>query len=243
MGSDLTHGTHTMPDKPYAASDCGHRKCSVCCTVGEGVGSTSRRSATAEELRELIIAASTELIQESGLSGLSAREIARRINYSPGTLYNSFENLDDLVLTIEGRLLDDLLGALAAVPKAGDARERVHKLARCYLAFAWNNPKLWNLLFEHHIPLERSVPESYRKKFEALMSKVEDALRPLSQGMGAEDLKRSARVLWAGMHGISTLSATDKLSIITESDANELMDDLVRNYLNGFEDPALRKAV
>lgn len=196
---------------------------------------------TADELRELIIAASTELIQESGLGGLSAREIARRINYSPGTLYNSFENLDDLVLTIEGRLLDDLIDALSAVPKGGDPRERVHQIANCYLAFASRNPKLWNLLFEHHIPVSQSVPDSYRKKFDSLMGKVEDALRPLSLGRSPEDIKRSARVLWAGVHGISTLSAADKLSIISEADASVLMEDLVRTYLSGFEEPA-RKA-
>lgn len=195
---------------------------------------------TAEELRELIISASTELIQESGLGGLSAREIARRINYSPGTLYNSFENLDDLVLTIEGRLLDSLLEALSAVPKSGDPRERVHGLANCYLAFAARNPKLWNLLSEHPVPASRGVPESYRQKFEAVMGKVEDALRPLSPGLGADDVRRSARVLWAGMHGISSLSAADKLSIIAADDASVLMDDFVRRYLDGLEAARLR---
>ncbi|MGE0022798.1 MAG: TetR/AcrR family transcriptional regulator [Hyphomicrobium sp.] len=190
---------------------------------------------TAEELRELIISASTELIQESGLGGLSAREIARRINYSPGTLYNSFENLDDLVLTIEGRLLDDLLEALSAVPKGGDPRERVHRLAARYLSFAANNPKLWNLLFEHYISNAQGVPDSYRQKFEALLEKVEDALRPLASGLSSDEIKRSARVLWAGVHGLSSLSAADKLSVIDADDASVLLDDLVRNYLAGFE--------
>lgn len=189
---------------------------------------------TADELRELIISASTELIQESGLDGLSAREIARRINYSPGTLYNSFENLDDLVLTIEGRLLEGLLEALSAVPRDGDPRERVHRLATCYLEFSARNPKLWNLLFEHHIPGSQGIPESYRGKLEALMAKVEDALAPLAKGRSAEDIKRSARALWAGVHGISSLSAAHKLSIIAADDASVLMDDLVRNYLDGF---------
>lgn len=190
---------------------------------------------TAEELRELIISASTELIQEAGLGGLSAREIARRISYSPGTLYNSFENLDDLVLTIEGRLLDALLDDLSAVPEGDDPRERLYRIANAYLAFAARNPKLWNLLFEHHIPASQSVPETYRHKFEALMRKVEDALQPLLDGLGADDIKRSARVLWAGVHGIASLSAADKLSIITADDASVLMDDLVRTYLNGLE--------
>jgi AcrR family transcriptional regulator len=174
------------------------------------------------------------LIQESGLGGMSAREIARRINYSPGTLYNAFENLDDLVLTIEGRLLDGLLAALSAVPNGGDPRARVHEIANRYLAFAMKNPKLWNLIFEHHVPVSQSVPASYGLKFEALMGMFEDALRPLSSGRDADDVKRSARVLWAGVHGISSLSAADKLSIIATEDARVLIDDLVRTYLNGL---------
>jgi AcrR family transcriptional regulator len=190
---------------------------------------------TADELRELILNASTELIQEAGLGGLSAREIARRINYSPGTLYNSFENLDDLVLTIEGRLLDGLIATLAAIPTGGPPRERVHKVASAYLSFAAQNPKLWNLIFEHHLPGSQSVPDSYRQKFEALMGQVEDALRPLAKGYSDEDIKRSARVLWAGMHGISSLLSADKLSVITTDDAGALMDNLVSNYLDGFE--------
>lgn len=197
---------------------------------------------TADELRELILSASTELIQEAGLGGLSAREIARRINYSPGTLYNSFENLDDLVLTIEGRLLDGLLDTLSAIPAGGTPREQVHKVASAYLSFAAQNPKLWNLIFEHHLPGSQSVPDTYRQKFEALMGTIEDALRPLSADLGPEDIKRSARVLWAGVHGIASLSAADKLSVIATEDASVLVDDLVRTCLNGLEGAALDKA-
>jgi len=190
---------------------------------------------TADELRELIIGASTQLIQESGLGGLSAREIARRINYSPGTLYNSFDNLDDLVLTIEGRLLDQLLEELASLPQDQSPEQAVHSIARRYLAFAVGNPKLWNLLFEHHVPASRPVPDWYRQKLEALMARVEAAILPLSEGRDPEAVRRAARVLWAGVHGIASLSAADKLSILTADDASVLMDDLVRNYLAGFE--------
>ena len=189
---------------------------------------------TADELRELIIGASTELIQESGLAGLSAREIARRINYSPGTLYNSFESLDDLVLTIEGRLLDRLVEALAAVPTDGPSGERVLRLAERYLRFAAENLRLWNLLFEHHIPASRAVPDWYQQKLEAAMSRIEDALGPLTEGLDADEARRAARVLWAGVHGISSLSAADKLSIVSADDASVLMGDLVRTYLAGL---------
>jgi len=189
---------------------------------------------TAEQLRDLILQAATELIERDGLSGLSAREVARNIGYSPGTLYNVFENLDDLVLTIEGQLLDRLSERLNGVPRTGDPRRRVHELAATYLRFTHENPKLWNLLFEHHLPKGRDVPPTYRAKLDSLLALVEDALAPLMANADPAALRRAARVLWAGVHGITSLSTTDKLSIITVESAAPLIDDLVATYLAGL---------
>lgn len=189
---------------------------------------------TADELRELIVQASTDLIHENGLAGLSAREIARRIDYSPGTLYNSFDNLDDLVLTIEGRLLDRLAEVLDAVPQEGTPSERVRQIAERYLSFAEENPRLWNLLFEHHIPVSQALPDWYRQKLEALASRFEDALRPLSDGRSPDEIRRSAQVLWCGVHGISSLAVADKLAVVSAENAPGLMRDLVGTYLAGL---------
>ena len=155
-----------------------------------------RRSVhTADQLRELILEASTALIEEHGLAGLSAREIARRIEYSPGTLYNIFENLDDLVLTIEGRLLDRLANVLATLPADDDPRENVVRLALAYLKFTHDNPRLWNLLFEHHLPAGRAVPAWYQQKLDGLMARVEAALDPLTSGRTAEAKTRAGTAL------------------------------------------------
>ena len=67
-----------------------------------------RSTHTPQQLRELILDAAQDIIQDQGLAGLSAREVARRIEYSPGTIYNMFENLDDVVLHVEARVLDAL---------------------------------------------------------------------------------------------------------------------------------------
>ena len=75
-------------------------------------------------------------IQAQGLAGLSAREIARRIEYSPGTIYNMFQNLDDVVLHVEARVLDALDERLVGVLRGdGDADRTRQRLAQAYLAF------------------------------------------------------------------------------------------------------------
>src|SRR5690606_37213499 len=151
-----------------------------------------RRSVhTPEELRELILKAATEIIETDGLAGLSAREIARRIEYSPGTLYNVFDNLDDLILTIEARLLDRLAIALSnAASEGGDPSARIHRFADAYIKFTHENPKLWNLLFEHRLPPGRQTPAWYQSKLEGLLERVEEALAPLTGSNSPIDHKR-----------------------------------------------------
>ena len=70
------------------------------------------------------------IIDAHGLAGLSAREIARRIGYSPGTIYNMFTNLDDVVLHVEARVLDALDKRLTEIPSdGGDGPRRVVQIA------------------------------------------------------------------------------------------------------------------
>jgi AcrR family transcriptional regulator len=194
-----------------------------------------RSSHTAEELRELILEASTALISEGGLASLSAREVARRIGYSPGTLYNVFENLDDLVLNIEGRLIDRLAAELDEVPAGRAPADHILALGRAYLRFTSANPKLWNLLFEHHLPQGRDIPPWYQQKLDGLMKRVEDAVAPLMAGARPEDVKRTASVLWAGVHGITSLATADKLSIVTSDGAGPLVDQMITTYLAGLQ--------
>jgi AcrR family transcriptional regulator len=195
-----------------------------------------RSTHTPQQLRELILDAAQEIIDAQGLAGLSAREIARRIGYSPGTIYNIFANLDDVVLNVEGRVLDALDKRLSDIHQGdeGGTGGRVIRIAHAYLAFTQEKPRLWNLLFEHHLPAGIDLPPWYRQKLEGLMGHVERALAPQFASGREADLRRASRVLWAGVHGITSLSTADKLSIVTTETAARLIDDLIGTYLAGL---------
>ena len=191
---------------------------------------------TPEQLRQLILDAAAVIIEAHGLAGLSAREIARRIGYSPGTIYNMFDNLDDVVLNVEGRVLDALDERLAAeLAKGGDQTTLVMRLAQAYLAFTHERPKLWNLLFEHYMPGGTDTPPWYQEKLERLMSRVETAVAPIYPPDAVLERQRAARVLWAGVHGITSLSTANKLANVTSEAAALLVADLIHNYLAGVK--------
>jgi AcrR family transcriptional regulator len=189
---------------------------------------------TPEQLRQLILDAAAAIIEANGLAGLSAREIARRIGYSPGTIYNMFENLDDVVLNVEGRVLDSLDERLSAeLAKGGDQKTLVMRLAQAYLSFTSERPKLWNLLFEHYMPGGTDTPPWYQEKLERLMSRVESAVAPIYPPDAVLERQRAARVLWASVHGITSLSTANKLANVTTEAAALLVADLINNYLAG----------
>jgi AcrR family transcriptional regulator len=197
-----------------------------------------RSTHTPQQLRVLILDAAQEIIEAQGLAGLSAREIARRVGYSPGTIYNIFDNLDDVVLNVEARVLDALDARLSDIQQGEDAANgaegRLIRIAHAYLAFTQERPRLWNLLFEHHMPAGTELPTWYQEKLERLMAQIERALAPHFPLDREADCKRAARVLWAGVHGITSLSTADKLSVVTTDAAGRLIDDLVGTYLAGL---------
>jgi AcrR family transcriptional regulator len=195
-----------------------------------------RRSAhTPQQLRELILDAAQAIIETSGLGGLSAREIARRIGYSPGTIYNMFQNLDDVVLHVEGRILDELDARLAAMARDGDAATSTLRLAHTYLTFTAERPRLWNLLFEHHLPKDSPLPAWYQQKFEALAARIEEVLAPLFPEVAGAQRKQAARALWASVHGIASLSTADKVSAVIAGNAGSLVEELVQCFIAGLK--------
>jgi AcrR family transcriptional regulator len=196
-----------------------------------------RSSHTPQQIRALILDAAQEIIEAQGLAGLSAREIARRIGYSPGTIYNIFANLDDVVLNVEARVLDGLDKRLSDVPDGSDGGgvdDRLIRVAQAYLAFTQEKPRLWNLLFEHHMPQGAELPAWYQQKLEGLTAQIERALAPHFPPGSEDERRRAARVLWAGVHGITSLSTADKLSVVTMDTAARLIDDLIGTYLAGL---------
>ena len=54
----------------------------------------------------MIVAEGHRLMAENGFAGFSAREVARRVGYSVGTIYNVFESLDHLLIAINSRTFE-----------------------------------------------------------------------------------------------------------------------------------------
>lgn len=145
------------------------------------------------------------------MAALSARAIAKKIGYSPGTLYNVFKNLDDLLYTIQVALVEEAVAELRAVPNQ-DNSSHVRALARCYMEFALNNRRLWNLLFQHSPPAGKLDAEELSRQLNHMAAIFRDALAPLMAQHPAAESEDYGNALWFGLHGASAMAVNEKLS-------------------------------
>ena len=95
-----------------------------------------RSDHTRSELRELMLEEGHRQLAEVGLARFSARDVAKRIGYSVGTLYNVFGSYDELMLAINARTLSLWLTHLRTRLAESEDDDRIATLVRGYFEFA-----------------------------------------------------------------------------------------------------------
>lgn len=153
-----------------------------------------------EELHRLILDAAREIVIEDGARALTARAIARRIGYAVGTLYTQFENIDDLVLHLNGETLA-ALDARLDTDGAVDPGDRLRRMAVAYLDFAADNRALWQLLFDYTPAPDRPLPDWFIAGIEQLIARVGAVVRELRPDLDDAAAAELAFGLFASVHG------------------------------------------
>jgi len=181
----------------------------------------------------MALAAARGIVKKDGLRGLTARGVAREIGYSIGTIYNVFENLDDLIIHLNATTLDQLYEMATSAPVEKDPEAALRTYAQRYIAFTSDNQRLWNAMIEYQRPEHQVRPAWYDAKVMRLLSLLEETVAPFF-GPDEETLRlHNARVLWSSMHGICSLAQRGGLHP-TES-AVGLADTLITHYLAGLQ--------
>lgn len=96
-----------------------------------------------------IVDAGRDLIEESGIAGLTMQSVAQRVGVRAPSLYKRIRDRDALVEAVAVATLDDLTARLEASDRS------LESLARVYRAFAHERPEGFRLMFGTAAPQER----------------------------------------------------------------------------------------
>lgn len=191
-----------------------------------------RREREKEEMKELILAAASEIITEQGLDKLSVRKIAAKIEYSPAIIYHYFKDKNDIVDNVMKRGYQKIINALSSVKVQTDEPvERLRELTRSYINAALQMPDEYKSVQMNTSPVMLHYTSSL---FEGASQK-KPALRVLYECL--KDMNKDREIddsnieLTAQIIAVSTFGLIMKLIIekdIGESQRQKLID----HYIN-----------
>jgi len=164
------------------------------------------------ELEELILAAGEQHMAEAGFAAFSAREVAKRVGYSIGTIHNVFGSYDRLVLAINARTLRAWAAFLQArLEQAGE--DRIAALVFGYFDFAAENRRLWMALYDHRMERAAELPDDFVEAFESLIAIIRTEVAAARGGCGDDEARALTGSLTAIAHGhcMFALNGTDAL--------------------------------
>lgn len=165
-----------------------------------------------------------------GFAHFSARQVARAISYSVGTIYNLFPSLDHLLLAINTRTFmlwtDHLRSRLE---RAGS--DRIRALVEAYFSFARENPNLWMAIYDHRLPPGMKMPEEDAQRRAVLTGIVVQEIAAVGPDQPLEQFQHLARSLIATVHGHCTFDLNGTFALMGVTDAVEMALDRVRESL------------
>ncbi len=139
-------------------------------------------------------------ISDVGFAHFSAREVAKRIGYSIGTIYNVFESYDLLIVAINARTLA-LWQAHLEARLDGIREGRLRTLVEAYFEFAILHRHAWTALYDHRLPDDVRAPEYYREQIRSLTGIVRDEIAAVLPEDKIDEADALTRSLLATVHG------------------------------------------
>ena len=188
-----------------------------------------------EQIRDMVLNAAENIIVEDGIQALTVRKIALEIGYTVGSIFIVFANMQDLLMHIKGRTLDQLAAQLQAISDADGIEQQIGVLAGNYLKFVTGNFNRWRIIFEPCAQDDEAIPGWYREKTEQMFAPIEALFRQLKPESNAEEVRLAARTLWCGVHGVCVLSLNGNLGRAGLENTEAAVHLLVDNFIQGWK--------
>ncbi|MEY3989616.1 MAG: hypothetical protein RI985_697 [Chloroflexota bacterium] len=174
-------------------------------------GSSERREREKQELRQAMLDAARQLFLAKGYEGLSLRQVAEQIGYTPTTIYLYFEDKDDLLFAVVDQVYNQFTTDLqCAFDSTTDPRARLRALAEAYIAFGRGNPEAYQVMFMQRPDFLLKWKAGTKQPRATSLHILKYAVKQAQEAgvVRAGDLDAVSDVFWAAVHGAVTLSIT-----------------------------------
>ncbi|MCK8827612.1 TetR/AcrR family transcriptional regulator [Natroniella acetigena] len=168
---------------------------------------------------KIFINATSQIIEEEGIKGVTIRKVAKIAGYNSATIYNYFDNLNQLIFFAAMNFISDYVQEVPQyMEQSSNTLERFLLMWECFCKYSFKKPKIYYAVFTEDIG---NKPEDLMEKYFSLFpEKLGDPPQDLTPIFLESDLsKRTALAIQpcieAGYFTSKQAAEIDKMITLT----------------------------
>jgi AcrR family transcriptional regulator len=184
------------------------------------------------EMRRLILDAAKDIFLEKGFHNTSIRNIAEKIEYSPGTIYLYYKDKDDIFHALHEEGFGKMLGMMQPLLHVADPMERLIAMGKVYMEFALKNKELYDLMFIMEAPINAELNREKWEMGDRTLNFLKEVLTDCQQKGHFKDMNIDylSFMIWSSLHGMCALFCRNRC----QAYEHQQEMDLLRNGMDYF---------
>lgn len=201
-----------------------------------------RQQQARESTRRAILDAALELFIADGYTQVSIRNIAAKVEYSPGAIYSYFPSKDEIFFALAEEGFRQIGGGQVNDTPSADPLDDVRATLWRLSEFSKEQPQYFALVFlDRHVPRVSREYERFSIISEIRNRALSQVERCIAEGMfpATTHAEVALRLLFAPILGIAALRVSNRT---TPEDADALVRDAIETTIAGIRAGAPRYA-
>lgn len=189
---------------------------------------------TKNDIYNILVTSGRNLVSTKGASYLTARKLSEASNYSVGTIYNQFLNMDNYIIVQNMITLDEIYAIISRVSRTPIAYDNINKYLDVFMEYVYQNSNLWFLFYEFHLRKhDEKLPSEYIRKIAKLMNLVFVDFSILTGNVELAKTKLLRKVLWLSLFSLSPFLTNDLFESFRDIRKDTACRLLLNTYLAG----------
>ena len=187
-----------------------------------------RSDHTRPELTQLALESARKIIAKEGITALSGRKVTARMGYTIGTLYQLFDDMDDLVERVNAQTLAMLFEHCQQGARHDGVAQQLKALGILFGEFVKEHPNEWDAIMSYRYKDDHTTSEEYHREILRLFGLMEDATRQFYGDGEQEDHAADMAMLWASLTGILGVAFSERQ---VGGSLEQMLEHLIAMYL------------
>ena len=187
-------------------------------------------------IREKILVCTKSIVEEEGFEGISIRKVAELAGYTPGSIYQYFENKDVLVREVIKEGYEKIIEAvLSETGHSLTIEKQIRQKFKAYTRAAMEMPDYYKAVMMNDDKAIVGMTSVLDNASNGAIIILEKAIK---KGIDSNEFKEGnpkiiARIIWASNFGLTMRMITEKIN--DEETINAFMDEQFDLLFNGLQ--------